>query len=132
MGWKVDYLIMAASNQVINVLNMNALQNQKPVYPNIWNHFNAFVSIKHKKISVNIRILHSWDNLNSNCHKWCHLLNYVNKNKSLPYISNLYYGINSLLKVSKQHIRRMFVKYSYYSWYCCHIHEKSDSLWQNG
>ena len=36
------------------------------------------------------------------------------------------YGIKSLLKVSKQHIRQLiyFVKHSYHNWYWCRIHRK--------
>ena len=43
LGWKVDYLIMAACNQVINVFNTNALQNQIPVDPNVLSPFNVIV-----------------------------------------------------------------------------------------
>ena len=39
-GWKADYLIMAASNQVINVFNTNALQI--PVDPNVLSPFSCF------------------------------------------------------------------------------------------
>jgi len=41
---------MAASNQVINVFNTNALQNQIPVDSNVLIHFRVFFSIKQPKI----------------------------------------------------------------------------------
>jgi len=41
LGWKADYLIMAASNQIINVFNTNALQNQIPVDQNVLSPFNV-------------------------------------------------------------------------------------------
>ena len=72
LGWKADYLIMAASNQVINVFNTNALQS-----PNMY--LKQFKN-SHNSKSINIRILYSWE---FNRHTWRHLLNYVNKNKSL-------------------------------------------------
>jgi len=43
LGWKADYLIMAASNQVINVFNTNALQNHIPVDPNVLSLFHVVV-----------------------------------------------------------------------------------------
>ena len=44
LGWKADYLIMAASNQVINVFNTNALRNQIiSVDPNVLSPFHVFV-----------------------------------------------------------------------------------------
>jgi len=41
LGWKADYLIMEASNQVINLFNTNALQNQIPVDPNVLSPFHV-------------------------------------------------------------------------------------------
>jgi len=41
LGCHADYLIMAASNQVINVFNTNALQNQIPVDPNVLSPGNS-------------------------------------------------------------------------------------------
>jgi len=46
LGWKVDCLIMAASNQVINIFITNALQNQKPVNPNTINNLKKSISIR--------------------------------------------------------------------------------------
>ena len=46
VNWKADYLIVATSNQVINVFNTNALQNQIPVDPDVLSPFNDFFSIK--------------------------------------------------------------------------------------
>jgi len=56
LGWKVDYLITAVSNQVINVFNTNALQNLN----NYLKHLKKIVINKtHIKLNKFISAFHT-------------------------------------------------------------------------